>query len=70
MIWSSDPVADAERYDREQYNRIRRRPVCYCCDEHITDDFAYKIGKKVFCKDCIDSFKFHIEEDEDGYCED
>ena len=53
---SSDPVADAARYDDECAGWEAKTPVCDICGEHITDDYFYKIGDTVFHLDCAERY--------------
>jgi non-homologous end joining protein Ku len=38
MYYTDDPIADFDRYDKEQQERLEQRPVCSVCGEHIQDD--------------------------------
>ena len=53
MYFTSDPVADAERYIREQEKNNERLPECECCGERIVTDYAYKIFDCWVCEDCV-----------------
>ena len=54
MFITDDPLLDFERYDREQYNRLRKRPVCIECGEPIQDDHYYQISDETICPDCME----------------
>lgn len=61
MFYSDDPVRDFDRYDSDRARR--KRPVCSCCDEEITDEFAFNLDGEWFCEECMDSFKVEVEEE-------
>ena len=62
MWYSDNPVADADRYAEEQERRLEKRPECCMCDSHIQDEFAYKIGDKWFCRQCIRDSRVDMED--------
>lgn len=53
MPWTDDPVRDAERYEAEKEERLKRLPVCCECDEHIQSDECYEINGELLCPDCL-----------------
>ena len=65
MIWTDDPVADAAAYDAECEARLKRRPVCEVCNEHIQDDHYYNINGMIVCPCCMDDHIEWIDEDEE-----
>ena len=42
-------------HEAEMDEKLDRRPVCVCCEEHIQDDHAYNIGGELYCPDCMES---------------
>lgn len=54
MMWTDDPVKDAERYAQEQEEELKNRPVCCECGEHIEEDFYYQVAGEIYCDSCID----------------
>ena len=64
MIFTDDPVADAERYDAEQQAKLERLPVCDYCDKHIQDDYYYEIYNEILCEDCLNK---HFRKSVDDY---
>ena len=64
MIFTDEPVADAERYYAEQQAKLERLPVCDYCKEHIQDDYYYEIGNECLCEDCLNEhFRKDVEDD-------
>lgn len=56
MMWTDDPIADAERHIAEQEKQLDRLPRCSYCDEPIQDDFAYYINDEWICEKCMDMY--------------
>lgn len=63
MIYSNDPVADAERYSAEQDSEIRRLPVCRECEKHIQQEKAVRIDGDWYCDDCLAGMREYTTED-------
>jgi formylmethanofuran dehydrogenase subunit E len=61
MIWTCDPVADAEAYTAEQDERLEQRPVCDECGKHIQDDYCYIIDGRRVCPECIKDYREWID---------
>ena len=57
-----DPLADFDRYMREQEKRLERLPKCDYCGEPIQDEFYYEINGENICHDCLDD---HFRKDVD-----
>lgn len=57
MMWTDDPVRDAESYAEEQEDRIYDLPVCSECGKHIDDDHYYEVAGEIYCADCIDQHR-------------
>ena len=55
MMWTDDPVFDAERYMAEQEAKLDKLPKCADCGEPIQDDHFYMICDEPICPDCLDS---------------
>lgn len=60
---TDDPIADFNRYDREQARERRKLPRCRDCGEHITDDYAYFIGDEWICDNCMNEYRKYVEEE-------
>lgn len=56
MYYSNDPVADAERYEAEKEEYIKKYPICCNCKEHILDDFCYYIDEEFYCIECMERY--------------
>lgn len=54
MMWTDDPVKDAERYYNEQEARIKKLPKCSECKCHIQDEYAYYINDEWICEGCME----------------
>lgn len=61
MYYTSNPVADAERYEADQEEAIKKYPVCCCCQEHIQDDYCYRIDGEFYCPSCMDEYRHPTE---------
>jgi len=52
-----------KRYEEDQERRLKHRPVCCICDEHVQDDFYYEINGEVVCRNCLeDHCKKYVED--------
>lgn len=56
MNWTNDPERDADRYSEEGEAWVASRPICSECGEQITDDEAYHIRKRWYCRSCMRDF--------------
>lgn len=63
MGFTDDPIKDFERYDRRQTEQMRKLPVCHCCKEPITSDYAYRWDDAWYCKACKDDLAENILEE-------
>jgi formylmethanofuran dehydrogenase subunit E len=54
MILTDDPAHDFDQYDREQYEKLQKRPRCAICGEPIQDDVALKLYDEWICDKCIE----------------
>lgn len=53
MMWTDNPIADAERYYAEQEEKVKRSPKCTECGEHIQDEYFYEIDGVYICCECM-----------------
>lgn len=51
--YTDNPVADFERYDREQQQKLAALPVCSECGEPIQDEYFYLINGENLCEECL-----------------
>ena len=55
---SDDPIADADRYDREAADEERFCPHCSLCGAVITSDYYHHVYIHglgyILCKDCLE----------------
>lgn len=56
----ADPLDEFLALDRKKQKEEETLPVCSCCCEHITDEFAWFINDEWFCNECAD-FEFRRE---------
>jgi hypothetical protein len=62
---SGDPLADFDRWDREQNEALKRLPVCEKCRRRIQDDDYYDVHGEILCEDCMkDKYRRSVED----YC--
>lgn len=64
MYGTDDPVADFERYDREQARKEARMPHCDICGNAIYEEY-YEIKETIICEECLEHFKHYAEDDMD-----
>lgn len=53
MMFTDDPVADAERYMAEQEKALASLPECDICGRHIQDEYCYQINDDIICESCM-----------------
>ena len=55
-------------YEAECERWLNKRPVCSVCNEHIQDDYLYRItfrcNEEIICESCMESFR----EDTEKWC--
>ncbi len=51
-----------EQYYAEGEDWLAKRPVCAECGDHITDETAFHIHGRWFCRSCMRDFEEDIEE--------
>ena len=54
MYRTDDPVADADRHDREEQRWRDRLPRCVYCRQRIVEDKCYLINDELVCKECLE----------------
>lgn len=52
-MYTDDPIADFNAYDRERQEWLDSLPVCAHCGEPIQDDKYYVIEGVNICTDCL-----------------
>lgn len=57
-----EPVDDFLRQDREQAEADKKRPHCDECGEPIWDYFAYDIGGRLLCEECINNARVYLDD--------
>lgn len=55
MYYTDDPIADFDRYDRDQQKWLDSRPRCYYCEEPILTDACYVVNGHRYCLDCSEA---------------
>lgn len=58
---TNDPIADFERYDSEQEEKLERLPRCSYCTEPIQQDTAVVVGNEWYCDDCLEYMRQSID---------
>lgn len=62
--FSDDPVADFDRYDRDQERLLKRLPKCRKCKAPIQDEHYYFIEGEILCEECMkDKYQRSVEVD-------
>lgn len=61
MMWTDNPVRDANDYELENEKRLEQKPQCECCGEHIDQESAVRINGMYFCDNCIDGMREDLE---------
>lgn len=63
MIFTDDPVADAERHYAEQEEKLNKLPKCCYCGNPIQQEFAIYINDEWYCDDCLEThFRKEVED--------
>ena len=55
MFYSSNPVADFERYDAQQEAELDKLPVCVCCEQPIQEEYGFCIDGDWYCEECLNA---------------
>lgn len=50
-------------HEEEKERRLKRRPICAECGEHIQDEYGYQFNGAWLCADCLEDYKVEIRED-------
>lgn len=53
LFYTSDPVADFARHDREQAKQEKQLPRCDYCNQPIHDEHLFDINGDVMCEKCL-----------------
>ena len=56
-MYSDNPIADFEAWDREQNRQLENLPECSDCGEPIQDEEAYYINGEWICESCMEQYK-------------
>lgn len=60
--YTDNPVADFERYDREQQQKLAALPVCSECGEPIQDEYFYLINGENICEECLKDYRKSVDD--------
>lgn len=63
MFLTGDPLADFDRWDKEQQAALDKLPKCAECDEPIQTDECYEINDEYICPECLENNHKHWVED-------
>ena len=55
MFYSSNPVADFERYDAQKEAELDKLPVCVCCEQPIQEEYGFCIDGDWYCEECLNA---------------
>lgn len=61
-MYSNNPIADYDAYDLKCEMWLAKRPTCCLCGEHIQDETAFMLGDDIYCENCIEGFRFYIDD--------
>ena len=53
--YSDNPIADFNRWDKENTDWRNSRPRCYYCEEPIQTDACYVVNGHKYCLDCSEA---------------
>ncbi len=56
MMWTNDPVADAERYAAEQERKLDELPKCCECDHPIQTEKCFEFNGELMCPQCLKDY--------------
>ena len=51
------------KHEREQHEREKDKPRCAECGRPIRNEYAYRIGCKLYCRECVEDAKEYIQEE-------
>lgn len=61
MYRTDDPLADHDRWQREQERLAAQLPECDHCGKPV-DDYYYNINGEIICEDCLsENFRVTVE---------
>ena len=64
MPWTDNPVADFERFDREQARRLAKLPTCEICGDAIQQERAFEKDGFWICHECYEGNQKEVIPDE------
>lgn len=53
-MYTDNPIADFEKWDREQCAALERLPKCAECGEPIQTEECYLINDELICPECLE----------------
>lgn len=54
MVWSDDPMRDADRYEAERQEEEDKLPICDVCGEPIQDEWVFELDDgTLVCGECL-----------------
>ena len=56
-MYTANPIADFDAWDREQNKWLEELPECEDCGNHIQDEEAYYIDGGWICESCMEEYK-------------
>jgi formylmethanofuran dehydrogenase subunit E len=56
-------LADFDRYDTKEIERLSKLPTCAECGEPIQDDYCYEIDGEIICEECLNDNYRHFTND-------
>lgn len=60
MLYTDDPVADYDRWNAAQEDKVLRLPECAICGEHIQQEDAVYINDEFICDECLEESRVSI----------
>jgi len=64
MIVIPDNLSHYEAHEAQEARSVRKRPICWNCDNPITTDHYYVIMGRNWCPGCIDYCMTYVDDDE------
>lgn len=61
---TDDPIADAERWIREQDKALERLPKCDYCGEPIQEEYYFDLCGDRVCERCVENMKRRIDDED------
>lgn len=47
-------------HERRKELELEKQPICAWCNEHIPEDYGYRVGNDLVCEECINNLKERI----------